>query len=325
MSVVLIHVLSGYLDEGLFADHTAVMFSVNNILYTYAMPLFFMLSGLLFHMSRSAREDPETVGKKHIEGIGNFAVVYFAYSIIYALLKILLSGYVYAGVTFTDLALIWACPIGPYWYLYVLTGFYIIFGFKRIRSLPPKVMIIVLAAISAAVSFMPQIYWFRLDRLAYYALFFYLGMQLNSVLMDRMLSIRWIPAAFAAVSAALAVLFRGNGYLSTVPVVNVALGISVSLLVICLFRRFKLIRQSGTLVFCGKHTLEIYLLHAFAVAACRTVLPKAGITNVWVNILISFICGLLIPLLISLAAEKLGIHKLLFKPWSFFADRNHRL
>lgn len=52
--VVIGHVLSGYIGKGLFAEHLPEMHYTYELIYSFHMPLFFILSGYVFQIAYSA-------------------------------------------------------------------------------------------------------------------------------------------------------------------------------------------------------------------------------------------------------------------------------
>lgn len=62
----------------------------------------------------------------------------------------------------------------------------------------------------------------------------------------------------------------------------------------------------------GQLSLEIYLMHWFAVAGSRIILIKLGFRNVIGLVIIETVLGILVPILMYKIFEKLHINKFLF-------------
>lgn len=99
---------------------------------------------------------------------------------------------------------------------------------------------------------------------------------------------------------------------------NVALGVlasvagMVAVLVTSMFIA-RSVRASTWLVELGKHSLEIFVAHIFAVTAVRVVLNKADISSAPIHIIAGTVAGLILPLLLWWICEKIKF------PWFFAA------
>lgn len=76
-------------------------------------------------------------------------------------------------------------------------------------------------------------------------------------------------------------------------------------------RRF----DGDLLCFLRKHSLQIYVMHVIVTAGVRAIAPKMGISFVPIQMLLSLILGIVVPLCVEWVMNKLRIEKLLFKPF----------
>ncbi|MDE6746266.1 MAG: hypothetical protein K2J72_06465, partial [Oscillospiraceae bacterium] len=90
---------------------------------------------------------------------------------------------------------------------------------------------------------------------------------------------------------------------------------------IILFKKIYFLNKSIILSFFGRYSLEIYLIHDIIVGFAKNVLIRIGITNLLLNMLISFFLAAFIPIGFSFLLKKLNLYKPLFRPANYFADK----
>lgn len=81
MLVVIGHLADGYLNAGLYAEHTDFMNRIYNTIYSFHMPLFFILSGFTFHIAYLKNRSEKR--KKFQLQIVNNIYIYIYYGIVY--------------------------------------------------------------------------------------------------------------------------------------------------------------------------------------------------------------------------------------------------
>ena len=157
--VVLGHVIGGYQRRGSFASSQPVFHDIYNFIYSFHMPLFFIISGFLFsyaytRLSNNAR----TLDRARFRSnLFNTIIVYFVFSLLLGTLKIFFNNEVAMAVEPLDLLLVWLKPIQLYWYLYVLILCYFIFSRKNLLSYKIAIpILIVLAIISSVAYYLPS-------------------------------------------------------------------------------------------------------------------------------------------------------------------------
>lgn len=185
--VVLGHIVKGYMDAGLYTQHTALMHSIYNAIYAFHMPLFFTISGFLFREAYVVGDVPHSGIKSRSVNrqMINLLLLYVVYNLLLGCSKILFAGAVTNKVTVIDLLMIWAKPIQLFWYLYVLLLYYALFRIDKIRNVNSYIMLTVLGIISVVTGFVPAIDWFQINNLLYYAFFFALGICFTQIFCDK--------------------------------------------------------------------------------------------------------------------------------------------
>ncbi len=112
--VVIGHVTSNYVTDK-SADVATVFHSLHWFIYSFHMPLFFMISGYLFRSS--LKKDIETTAVNKLIAYG---IPYAAFSFLYWVVKAAAGELVHNGVGIKDILLIPLFPLSFLWYLYAL-------------------------------------------------------------------------------------------------------------------------------------------------------------------------------------------------------------
>lgn len=182
--VVLGHIVKGYMDADLYTQHTVLMHSIYNAIYAFHMPLFFTISGFLFHEAYIVGTVPNSYVKTNSVNrqMINLLLLYIAYSIILGSSKMMFASAVTNKVTVMDLLMIWTKPIQLFWYLYVLLMYYALFRIDKIRNANNYIMLTIFGIVSAIIGFVPAIDWFQINNFLYYAFFFALGVYYTQIL-----------------------------------------------------------------------------------------------------------------------------------------------
>lgn len=113
--VVVGHVVASYHESGIYLNNTWWNF-FHQVIYSVHMPLFVLLSGILFSLSN--RKD--IVKRKIIKKIIDYGIPYVTFSVLWVLMKAILSPITNNPVSVTDLVLIGVYPISFMWYIYAL-------------------------------------------------------------------------------------------------------------------------------------------------------------------------------------------------------------
>lgn len=91
----------------------------------------------------------------------------------------------------------------------------------------------------------------------------------------------------------------------------------ISLFVIGLFAKTEYTNKF--LNICGRHSLEIYIIHCFITAANRMILTKLGITVFTVNVLVNFVMAIFIPIICAYLLKKVKLYTVCLRPFSLLA------
>lgn len=300
--IAIILVVYGHIILGL---HNAGMWNTFNyhlqysFIYTFHMPLFFMLSGL-FLSKWVSRDANQAITQK----ARRLLIPYVVWSIIQGVVMIFLSTDTNSNNDWTLLMRIPTTPFSQFWYLYDLF-FMFIFYYLLFRFLRLKLKWILLGALFIA-PFASYINFWQFYRLFYYFFFFLLG----SIIWEYRNKLNQIPViksgiCFIGVNIVYFLLplsqFLHNIFGIVVALVGIAFVIAIVMHV-----KIKFIEIIGQL------SMPIYLMHILAMAGARIFLLKLGITNLELQIIFGLIMGIGLPLIGYGLMYKLHLHKLLF-------------
>lgn len=308
------HVADGYLDDNSFPDSSYMIYCIYNVIYAFHMPLFMMISGFVFFTAYFDESSLPNQKRIHRQVL-NLVAVYFIFSIPFGFFKVICGRFVNKGVDIRDVLMIWAKPITPYWYLYTLIGLYLIFSIKKINLIDKRIILVVTLC-TALISQFIHFEYFELTGVMYYSMFFYIGMIYKK---NKPLNNGWLVAALFVFSVVLMAMFWDKAYdtgisIGYMPIVKLFVAFGIILAIWFVFEHVGFLANNPLLKFCGRYSLEIYVIHCVFTAGFRTIFPKIGITNVYLSIILNFIISTTIPILFSMLCKKLNIHGLLFKP-----------
>jgi fucose 4-O-acetylase-like acetyltransferase len=320
--VVVGHALGGLIDSPLGAGLGPIRQAFFAI-YTFHMPLFFVLAGLMVE-PRLAR------------GAGGFARgllptlvwPYVLWSLVQSGVIVLLGSLVNrpAGPWWeTVLALPWR-PVSQFWFLHALFCLHL-----AAAALLPRIGregLLLLGLATRALAFvvpLDPILRLILINLQWYAL----GVWLGTAGLERLVVERpvWLRAAVLPAAAAVlvgltlaAASASGAPLLATASSPQIAsmawrlpsgaAALAGALAVIGL-ATWAPLAAGGLLAALGRRTLPVYLLHVLFVAGARIVLIRAGLADPWLLLPVVVAAGLAGPLLVARGARALGLTRAL--------------
>ena len=316
--VAIILVVYGHCLRGLIAGNAiepqAPLFFSDYAIYTFHMPLFFVISG--YFLDRSGKRDFGSVWRARIRTI---AYPYFLWSLVHGGLLYAVSGSGLANndMPFSRLLEIGWNPISPYWFLYAL--FFAFALAALLQKLPFEWMVaLALSGFLGLFTAGPSVF---LD-IAYAFLYFSFGMLVRERgLMARLPSspagivLLWL--SFAAATAASYLL----GIPERLPLASALIGLA-AVFSTCLFleRRYSGAAVVRMLELLGQCSMGIFVLHIIVLAAIRLVLLRMlHVTEPSVLLAAGTIAGLLLPTVIQIVAVRMGLQNLLGLPSSAMA------
>lgn len=276
-------------------------FVLNRAIYSFHMPLFLLISGMVFSMAYVG-DDWRPKTRKIGRQVLNLAIVYAVFSIIYVGPKLILPEMGVVKATLADLvSFVWR-PFGMMWYLYVLVEMYGLstvglkwFGARWAWALPVAVFAMMLMWSAAPIS------EFALTNFVQFLPFFLLG-----VFWWRMREVEW-PLVVSAL------LLSVVGYVLSVPLAGFYVAFGISLFAVFSFRRMRSL-DCFFLRLLGRYTLEIYLIHTFVIALVRFAVNKVGGVPDSVHTFLAFAVSTAASLAVVWLLERIGLRDILFRP-----------
>lgn len=301
--VVFGHVWRGLASAGIIPI-SQLFIAVDNAIYLFHMPLFFVLSGMFFERSALNDNFAESLQKRSVTLI--YPLVLWSY---------ITAAFLLAAGSLTNRSQIslfdaLTYPIPPkdiYWFLAALFIVQTLAWFA-VRARTPIAYVIafcVSAVLVYALDLTTLSVWVR--NTVENAPLFFLGLLLSRVpFQSRVL------AAFGLMSFAAAEIWAVTwpdllrAPLDFLPGLVATIGIVLGAASAWPAR----VKVLGFIPALGKASMTIYVSHIIALAAARIALVKLGVTNPAVHILIGVSAGIVLPMAFHLIATRLGLMRL---------------
>lgn len=298
--VVYGHVLRGLNHSGIMPAGSILARSDYSI-YTFHMPLFFLLAGL--NVKRSLQKGLAAFFKSKLWTI---AYPYFLWSIIQGSVEIALASHLNNPVTPHDLrSILWA-PIKQFWFFYFLFIFHAIAAFTATR---PRLFLLLTGAtvgITFFVNWPNQ--WYH--SYAYMFLFYQAGVIFDAQILAGVGRLKAISVPVLAALYLIAVHYGGRAsagdVVSAYSLPGAFLGIALTLAfsnVLCEGS------QTLTKVFAaiGVASTAIYILHVLAAAGVRVLLKAVHVYNFSLQLVVGVLCGVVLPMIAYWVAVRFGV------------------
>ncbi len=304
--VVYGHAVDGLTGAGLLGPDGALNASFY-VIYTFHMPLFFLLSGLL--VARRVARDRSRFVRRLLPTI---AWPYFLWSAIQVTVIALAADYVNTpgtGIGGHLYALLLWDPPSQFWFLYVLFFLHLAAALLIRRGIP----LLVPVALAAILYPVPELTGNRdrlLEMFGHFAIFYALGVvagrhldRLKAWLCDDAVVKATIGAVLFAASAA-AGLAYDVPYWAAIHLPTALAGTAVTLMLAT--------RVGGgaarVLEYLGQRAMAIYVLHVLFVAGCRIVITRlTGFEDGALLVLLLTLIGIVAPLIVLTVAERLRL------------------
>lgn len=314
----IILVVYGHISEGVFnagmTMNRSLYTTIDTIIYSFHMPLFFLLSGLFFTSSLTKRGFKNSI-------INKFDTIFYPYiiwSILQGIIEATLSKYTNGHVTYTEVfSLLWA-PRAQFWFLYVLFFTFIIASIVFIKNRNTKLMISMVCFFSLIYIFqshLPSIHVFTLCYV--HIVFFFIGIlvihldwvnKINNLKSFLLISILFVISQYWFV------IIEGLGRLDKgldsfiVAIITIAFVVALSMQLVKLNIRF--------LAYIGKSSLYIYLFHVLIGSGIRIILQKAfHIESASIQIIVGCIGAICLSLFFIELTKKFNLSFLFKAPW----------
>jgi fucose 4-O-acetylase-like acetyltransferase len=307
--VVLGHCLLGLINSHFFQTPVSWPAVTVNTIYSFHMPLFFVISGYL--ASGKHRPAAATIRKL----IPTVVYPYFLWSILQGLTQVYMTKYTTSHVPISVLYKIFWIPIVPYWFLYAL--FFCHLGYLAVRKLSHTLQLAIsfclyLLMLIALGHFGPNLPNIVMETTRAFV-FFILGVATVSLIRR----FDWKTALIATALFAICniVVYRIQWADTSLAIVSLGIacaGIAATLAWSRLLARHRSV-LSKTLAFLGRFSMSIYVIHIIITAGVRIAMQRAGANDSLImtmaEIGLGMTLGITIPLAINWLASRLAIER----------------
>lgn len=310
--VVYGHVARGLFHAGMYTDEASYIL-IDQIIYSFHMPLFFFLSGLFFMSSFHKRGFSLVLNK-----VDTIFYAYIVWSLLQGLLEVVMSNYTNGNVNLNDvLALLWQ-PRAQFWFLYTLFFVFVlnvllsmILKKTNLQSISVWALFLTSILLLVLKPYLPGSFVFQ--SVAAYNIYFCIGILFVHVLHDVKVDKAMMVTLFVAFIS-LEYLTYVSGLFS-VDSMYVKLTIAVlgifSIVAVCQQVRGGL---NKVLSYIGIYSMEIYLMHIIFGSGLRVLLQKIlHVNSLAFELTIITIISILLPILFVKISRSLNFN-FLFKP-----------
>lgn len=326
LTVVLGHVASEYANIGELADFLRVELLIRNVIYSFHMPLFVLISGFVFSLAY-VKSDGQVKKEKINLQLGNIAFIYVFWNSLSCLSRIIFSSHVHNGASIKTLLMFPLKAVDPFWYLYVLFFCYLVTELIAKSIIEKRSSFYAIFAVSIALCF-AHIYVNHLfhgltvSKLLLYYFFFILGFFLNRnpkalqvighpICIVLHLAVGTVLMASFVLRAEKAVTWNQIKIFGVIMAYALSVGIFGTAKALS---DVKIKPKTHFFSFVGKYSLEIYTIHCFLTTLIRMVLHKLPAIPFAVNIGVNFACAVAVPIAIAFVLKKVKLHGIFFAP-----------
>lgn len=294
--VVVGHVILGYIRAETFTEYQWSLQFVYDVIYSFHMPLFFLISGFLYKLTW-ARKNTGLL-KKIFNKFLNMVPMYLLFSVVFWLSKYYatLYGNIQMSDHFNlvDLMHIYIAPLSYLWFLYVLIWLFVAIPIFESIIKPTIVFIIFLCLYF----FMPPVHGLLkiINLIIYGGVYFTLGSvlcmyqdQLRTIICNKLNGIGFISIVLAVITFP---------YIEVHNILKFICAISGSVFLSILFFKFKNIKWVTIWNICGRYSLGIYILHLYFSGPLRTIFKYLSIDNIMVCLILSCMISTIVPIFI---------------------------
>ena len=334
LTVVLGHVLLGYAENNAFPEPAhSIIYGIKLWIYTWHMPLFFVISGFTFTSAYLSSETGViSIQEKRLKNqLLNLILIFLIFQISLCVLKMIFSSFVDNPMSFKEMVFNIFIPNTIMWYIWVLVVFYLAFSYlcrtiKIIDNRRFTIVFIILLLIGIFEKITATVLNYRLciGNLLHCAAFFWLGIYFSRIGIERNKRYNFIVVSSLIIVIVYALVFAIRYPISSNEnIIYVLFGeinaLAIIIILIGIFNRVKI--NDTLLTKIGEKSLCIYLLHTYFVTALKVMFIRIGLctTNrALLIVLITWFIPSLVSFGIAILSYKILLLKIIFNPITLF-------
>lgn len=305
--VVYRHVLIGFLRSDLDVNQYLVL--ANEVVMSFRMPLFFIISGIFIERSLAKRSVQQFVKSK----FNTILYPYLIWATVQVTLQIFLSPYTNADRSWIDYLYILIHPRGidQFWFLYALFNVTVLFALLNRYVSTNNLHHLILSLVFYYLSRFVQDYGLIHD-LLYYYVFIIIGALISKFILDKG---NFALLSSARLALALLPMFAlTQWYWLNTPDIDPFLFALVALIGCFFMINISFIlhreRRLQILRIIGYHSLYVYILHVLVTSAVRILAIKVGITYTPVLLVVNITLGTFLPIMFYNYVRSKGLYYL---------------
>lgn len=299
----IILVVFGHVIRGLEAKkllNNDVFLFIDDIIYSFHMPLFFLISGFFIKKSLSRYRKKEILMHK----LKTLMYPYFIWSIFQILINVILSNYTNNSTSLWAITKLVYLPIAPFWYLYSLFIMYVLAVFTK--NINTKVNLI----FAAILYILPNTGIVLIENLFDFYIYFVLG----TFVFNKLEKINNNIVTILGLFLLFTISFYCFKYTMGMSVIRLYFipGLTGALVILSVS---KIINKNKILKHLGNESLGIFLTHIFFTAGTRIILFNFfKITSIEIHFVLGLVFGILGPVLLLYYYRKLNFKGLFIYP-----------
>ncbi len=311
--VVIGHFSQSMVASGFLPDNAVYQWFFNALyVYSFHVPLFFICSGYLYQKHSRVNSFKEW-GNNVLRKTVALGIPYAVFTFATWLLKSVFSS----SVNYENESLVktlFVDPISPYWYLYILFFFFVIFV-----TIDTKTDGFVLLAITLFLRFVGPTDIYVLSLIMEYGVWFVLGMLIAFYDIPKYVAKQKRFVCIGVVSGVLypALSVAAHIYNVIGLISGFFIGITACLAVLCIAIYFETPDKKPLLKRVSGYIMPLFLLHTIFAAGLRAVLIKIGVENPAVHIISGLVISFIGPIITAELAYKFKFIDFFFNPTKY--------
>ena len=318
--VVIGHVVSAFQSANMYVDNQLFTF-IHSFAYSFHMATFFFISGYIY---QNFGKGNLSLGQKIQKRLIVYGIPYIVFSIVYYLVKIVLSSFVNTTISLEEIVFIPVKPFGYLWFVYALMFMEIlqdivehVFTNKKKSVYVGKCLFLFAAALcivqyylsmNVGTAFTDYIFSDFMRMWVY----FIIGVYGGKIVVSKVKNLSWTAISLLlAVSILINILVMYKAFSKNILVI-VCMALIGGMAVIAVSLKTK---NNSWLEYLGKVCFPIYLLHDYVLVFCRIIVAKmTGEISWWLILIVSTILAIVLPIIIYQISCKLLHLDFVFHP-----------